>query len=134
MPLKKAIVGFPSGEIRKEDVFQHRKYVALARHPLEKGSQVLISSEFKPSGVAGTGAPFRTRVEGIVEKSVRKNLGQEDVLRLRKIHKPAGSRVVPHFNGKNLEGPFSGAFIVKPVTAAREKRILQALYEASQKR
>ncbi|MFA6329108.1 MAG: hypothetical protein WCX64_00295 [Candidatus Micrarchaeia archaeon] len=133
-PLNEAIVGFPVGNVEREEVFQHRKYSAVVSHPLEKGSKVIISSEFKPSGVAGTGAPFRTRIEGVLKKGLYHQLTLEEIARLRKIHKPSGSRVVPFFDGKNINGPFKGAYIVKPVTAAQETRILRAMYEAGQKR
>jgi len=133
-PLKEAIVGFPSSEAEKDEVFPHRKYAALTKHPLEKGSRVIISSEFKPSGVAGTDAPFHTRIEGVLKKSLNKRLTLDEIAQLRKIHKPAGSRVVPFFDGNNVNGPFKGAYLVKPVTAAQETKILRAMYDASQKR
>jgi len=113
----------------RDELFEHRRYVAVASHPLQEGSKVVISSEFRPpSRPFRDGVTFRTKVEGILVRPIINEMSAKDIARLRKINKPAGHRVVPRYDGTNMGGPFAGAFITRPVSAAQEKIIRKALY------
>lgn|GEM_PF-1948420 len=133
-PLKSALLFVPKQELSFEETLLHHKHAAVVRNPVVSGGKVVVTFESRPASRPFPGGmPFRSKVEGMLVKPILGNLSAGDIAALKRIHKPAGHRVVPLYDGPKMNGPFKGAFITKPVSAAKGREILEALKKQSQK-